>query len=45
MFLDFVILAGTLLVVVRGGAMMPLLYLGYTAFNIGAAYLILNRKI
>ena len=45
MFLDFVILAGTLLVAHKGNVMMPLFYFGYTAFNIGAAYLILKRKI
>ncbi len=45
MFLDFIILAGTLMVAHKGNVVMPLLYFGYTAFNIGAAYLILNRKI
>lgn len=45
MFLDFVILAGTLLTAHKGNVVMPLMYFGYTAFNIGAAYLILNRKI
>lgn len=45
MFLDFVILAGTLLVAFKGNVLMPMLYFGYTVFNVVAAYLIVNRRI
>ncbi len=45
MFLDFVILAGTLLVAFKGNVVMPMLYFGYTLFNIIAAWLIINRRI
>ena len=45
MFLDFVILAGTLMVAHKGNVVMPFMYFGYTVFNMVAAYLIWQRKI
>ena len=45
MVLDFIILAGTLMVAHKGNVVMPLMYFGYTVFNMVAAWLIWKRKI
>ena len=45
MVLDFIILAGTLMVAHKGNVVMPLMYFGYTLFNIIAAWLIISRRI
>ncbi len=45
LFLDYTILVAAMYIAAKGNWIMPTIYFSYTAFNLFAAYLIINRRV